>query len=88
MQLKRLALSPAVQGYSPYIFMAMVLNQRDNYTLHTSSHMFEVKRLLIRLPKLFPVSEKPNKGKGKVVLVLLTQHHAMKAYWGSRGIAP
>jgi hypothetical protein len=30
------------------------------------------------------------KGKGKVVLVLsfLTEHHAMKVYWGSGGIAP
>jgi hypothetical protein len=28
------------------------------------------------------------KGKGKVVPVLLTKHHAMKAYWGSGGIAP
>jgi hypothetical protein len=25
---------------------------------------------------------------GKVVPVLLTEHHAMKAYWGSGGIAP
>jgi hypothetical protein len=28
-----------------------------------------------------------NKGK-KVIPVLLTEHHAMKTYWGSRGIAP
>jgi hypothetical protein len=29
------------------------------------------------------------KGKGKVVPVLfLTEHNAMKAYWGSGGIAP
>jgi hypothetical protein len=28
------------------------------------------------------------KGKGKVVSVPLTEHHAMKAYWGSEGIAP
>jgi hypothetical protein len=29
------------------------------------------------------------KGKGKVVPVLfLTEHHAMKTYWGSGGIAP
>jgi hypothetical protein len=28
------------------------------------------------------------KGKGKVVPVLLTKHHDMKAYWGSVGIAP
>jgi hypothetical protein len=29
-------------------------------------------------------------GKGKVVptLFILTKHHAMKAYWGSGGIAP
>jgi hypothetical protein len=27
-------------------------------------------------------------GKGKVVPVLLTENHAMKAYWESRGIAP
>jgi hypothetical protein len=26
--------------------------------------------------------------KGKVVPVLLTKHHAMKAYWGSGRIAP
>jgi hypothetical protein len=25
--------------------------------------------------------------KGKVVPVLLTEHHAMKTYWGSGGIA-
>jgi hypothetical protein len=30
-----------------------------------------------------------HKGKGKVVPVLfLTEHHAMKAYWGSGGIVP
>jgi hypothetical protein len=29
------------------------------------------------------------KGKGKLSLCLfLTDHHAMKAYWGSGGIAP
>jgi hypothetical protein len=29
------------------------------------------------------------KGKGKVVpVIFLTQHNAMKAYWGSGGIAP
>jgi hypothetical protein len=28
------------------------------------------------------------KGKSKVVSVLLTEHHAMKVYWGSEGIAP
>jgi len=28
------------------------------------------------------------KVEGKVVSVLLTEHHAMKAYWGSGGIAP
>jgi hypothetical protein len=27
------------------------------------------------------------KGKGKVVLVLSTEHHAMKVCWGSRDIA-
>jgi hypothetical protein len=27
-------------------------------------------------------------GKGKVVPVLLTEHHTMKVYWGSGGIAP
>jgi hypothetical protein len=26
--------------------------------------------------------------KGKVVPVLLTDHHIMKAYWGSGGLAP
>jgi hypothetical protein len=30
-----------------------------------------------------------HKGKSKVVPVLfLTEHHAIKAYWGSGGIAP
>jgi hypothetical protein len=28
------------------------------------------------------------KGKVKVVPVLLTEHHAMKAYWGSGGASP
>jgi hypothetical protein len=27
-------------------------------------------------------------GKDKVIPVLLTKHHAMKTYWGSRCIAP
>jgi hypothetical protein len=31
---------------------------------------------------------KKHKGKGKVVPVLLTDHHAMTAYWGSGDIAP
>jgi hypothetical protein len=26
--------------------------------------------------------------KGKVCMLLLTEHHAMKAYWGSEGMAP
>jgi hypothetical protein len=44
--------------------------------------------------QLLPVTERVNftlklKGKkGKVVPVLLTKHHAMKAYWGSGCIAP
>jgi hypothetical protein len=30
-----------------------------------------------------------NFGKGKVVpMLFLTEHHAMKAYWGNGGIAP
>jgi len=29
-----------------------------------------------------------SKGKGKVFPALLTEHHAMKAYWASEGIAP
>jgi hypothetical protein len=33
-------------------------------------------------------NERVCKGKGKVVPVLLTEHHAMKAYWGSGCIAP
>jgi len=28
------------------------------------------------------------KAKGKFVTVLLTEHHAMKSYWGSGSIAP
>jgi hypothetical protein len=36
------------------------------------------------LPSIFLKS----KGKGKVVPVLLTEHHAMKAYWGSGAIVP
>jgi hypothetical protein len=28
------------------------------------------------------------RGKSKVVPVLLTEHHAMKAYWKNGGIAP
>jgi hypothetical protein len=28
------------------------------------------------------------KGEGKIIPVLLTEHHTMKAYWGSGGIAP
>jgi hypothetical protein len=28
------------------------------------------------------------KGEGNVPVLLLTEHHAMKAYWGSGGIAP
>jgi hypothetical protein len=35
------------------------------------------------------VSDQLNKGKkGKFVPVLLTKHHAMKAYWGNGSIAP
>jgi len=29
-----------------------------------------------------------HKGKGKVLVLLLTEHHAKKAYWESGGIAP
>jgi hypothetical protein len=28
------------------------------------------------------------KGKGKIIPVLSNEHHAMKAYWRSRSIAP
>jgi len=36
------------------------------------------------------IRKMPLKGeaKGKVVPVLLTEHHAMKTYWVSGGIAP
>jgi hypothetical protein len=38
----------------------------------------------------FGLRETKVKGKVKVVPVLffLTEHHAMKAYWGSEGVAP
>jgi hypothetical protein len=29
-----------------------------------------------------------NVGKGKLPVIFLTKHHAVKAYWGSGGIAP
>jgi hypothetical protein len=38
--------------------------------------------ILTELPRF------PRKGKDKVVPVLLTEHHAVKAYWESGGIAP
>jgi hypothetical protein len=34
------------------------------------------------------VMQGKGKGKGKVVPVFLTKHHAMTVYWGSAGIAP
>jgi hypothetical protein len=34
------------------------------------------------------VWEGKGKGKRKVVLVLVTEYHAMKAYWGIGGIDP
>jgi len=34
------------------------------------------------------MTEYLRRGKGKVVPVILTEHHAMKAYWQSGGIAP
>jgi len=44
-------------------------------------------------PMLMPISKSQCytmvKGKGKVVpVLLLTEHHAMNAYWGSGSIAP
>jgi hypothetical protein len=41
--------------------------------------------LLKRYTKIFMHTAK---GKGKVVPVLLTEHHTMKTYWGSGGIVP
>jgi len=38
---------------------------------------FEVSSILLKI-----------KVKGKFILVLLTEHHAMKAYWRSGGITP
>jgi hypothetical protein len=46
---------------------------------------FEVKIAIEKLKRY----KEPGKGKVKVKLSLcLTEHHAMKAYWGSGGIAP
>jgi hypothetical protein len=43
----------------------------------------------IKMLSLYKVININVKKKGKVVpVLLLTEHHAMKAYWGSRGIAP
>jgi hypothetical protein len=43
----------------------------------------------VAFSSLPPLSPLKGKGKGKVVPVLfLTEHHAMKAYRGSGGIAP
>jgi hypothetical protein len=32
--------------------------------------------------ELDAIHKSKGKGKGKIVPVILTQHHAMKAYWG------
>jgi hypothetical protein len=34
------------------------------------------------------IGRSPIQGKGKVVPVLLTEHHAMKTYWGSGDTVP
>jgi hypothetical protein len=40
------------------------------------------------LPLLFTFIIRMATLKGKVVPALLTEHHAMKAYWGSEGVVP
>jgi hypothetical protein len=44
-------------------------------------------RFNIILPSTARTVEKNNEGK-VVAVLLLPEHHAMKAYWGSGGIAP
>jgi hypothetical protein len=45
-------------------------------------------RRLLDTPSYWKTKVKgEGKGKGKVVVPLLIEHHAMKAYWGSGGIA-
>jgi len=47
---------------------------------------FETTTSVLEWPK--PVPTLQDAGKGKVVPVLSTEHHSMKAYWGGEGIAP
>jgi hypothetical protein len=44
-------------------------------------------RYTSELPRLFNNNNNNNNNNNKVVPVFLTQHHAIKACWGSRGIA-
>jgi hypothetical protein len=45
--------------------------------------IFIIVIVVVIIIKIFTV-----KVKGKVVPVLSTEHHVVKAYWGSEGIAP
>jgi hypothetical protein len=45
--------------------------------------------LAVMNPRVLPDIETiKGKGKGNVIPVLSTEHHAMEAYWGSGGTAP
>jgi hypothetical protein len=60
-----------------------------SYSMHESlARDIKQKHLLLRgcTPRHL-IKTCKNKGKGKVVVVLLTEHHAMKAYCGSGSIA-
>jgi hypothetical protein len=57
-----------------------------NYTYNNASFFPDVTHLINNTVNA--LSRFSFKGKGKVVPVLLTKHHAMKAYWGSGCIAP
>jgi hypothetical protein len=60
-----------------------------HFRTHTEYKILNVNLLQHRLSHSQCKGKGKDKGKDKIVPALfLTEHHAMKAYWGSGGIAP
>jgi hypothetical protein len=68
------------------------IHENRNFFLYwvLETRRFETSDSISHCRKIYNCVSKhvTHKGKGKVVPVLLTEHHAIKAYWGSGGIAP
>jgi hypothetical protein len=60
-----------------------------SYLIGLDAHLLKIQTHCYKLSHRIPTKMSLLvKGKGKFILLLSTEHHAMKTYWESGGIAP